>query len=227
MAFSASLFRTKTVHTEDAFCPRSAIQAEQPPNIIDCIPVAGYEAALITNALFLLVLFVFNPLTCKGNWIKAILFYSLLLYNMILAIFLVVDTQHFVSALLLAYVVTFLVLWTADRIRLSCAVGSVLPFVDMRSSYIRVDNGNSSVVVPMNHTKHWFIRNFEQSCHCENCFYIHSSSYVECTFISRLKKSILVSVCDFSLGGNVSTVFVPSSDKTVPLHIIAPSKLYV
>lgn len=239
MAFSVSFFRSQTVHPHDELCPMSAVKSvdsfrsadfsktADSTSVIDCIPVAGYEALLFTNAFFLLVLFVFNPLTCKGNWLKAILFYSLLLYNLILAIFLVIDTQHFVSALLLTYVITFLVLWLIDRIRLSFAIRTILPFVDMRSSFLRVNNGTSSVVIPLNHTKPWFIRNFEQCCHCENCFYVHSATYIECTLTSRLKKFTLVSVCDFSLGGKISTVFVPNSHDSVPLHIIAPTKLYV
>nr|WDQ26966.1 MAG: hypothetical protein MPKEOOLM_00006 [Merbecovirus sp. PaGB01] len=216
MAFSPSIF--KPIELISAFDTESA------PNVVlTCVPTVGYTVALAVNACLVPLLLCLKQDTCRGSILKTLVLYGLMFYNFVLSVILVNGTSVPLGGCLLAFVILLSLLWFADRIRFCFMLKSCLPLIDMRSNFVRVNTTTSQVVVAVNQAKPCFIKNFDQHCRCSRCFYVHSATYLECTFISRFQKQILVSVTDFSLGGNLSTVFVPATRDTVPLHIIAPS----
>lgn len=220
MAFSPSIF--KPVELVSAFSTENT-----PKVLLTCVPTVGYSAALAVNACLIPLLLCLNQDTCRGSIVKTLVLYGLMLYNFVLSVILVNGTSAPLGGCLLAFVLFLSIIWTIDRIRFCLMLKSCLPLIDMRSNFVRVNTTTSQVVVAVNQTKPCFIKNFDQHCRCARCFYVHSSTYLECTFISRFQKITLVAVTDFSLGGNLSTVFVPATRDTVPLHIIAPSVLSV
>nr|AUM60028.1 ORF5 protein [Middle East respiratory syndrome-related coronavirus] len=227
MAYSLSIFRPPNLVPAFAEELHGGEVDIQPQVLFTCVPTVGYSAALAVNACLIPFLLCLNQDTCRNSVIKTLTLYGLMLYNFVLAAILVSSTFVPLGSCLLTFVIVLSILWFVDRIRFCLILKSFLPLIDMRSHFVRVSTCSSQGIVAVNSTKPCFIRNFDQRCRCSRCFYVHSAIYIECTFISRFEKVILVSVTDFSLGGKSSTVFVPATRDTVPLHIIAPSVLTV
>nr|ATQ39397.1 ORF5 protein [Middle East respiratory syndrome-related coronavirus] len=224
MAFSAALFKPVQL------VPVSPVDHGVESNdsvVFTYIPAGGYVAALAVNVCLIPLLLLLRQDTCRRSICRTLVLYLLVLYNLLLAIILVNGIHYPTGGFLIAFLVILIILWFVDRIRFCLMLGSYIPLFDMRSHFIRVSTVSSHGMVPVTQTKPVFIRNFDQRCRCARCFYLHSSTYIECTYISRFSKVSLVSVADFSLNGNVSTVFVPATRDSVPLHIIAPSVLSV
>nr|AVV62530.1 ORF5 [Middle East respiratory syndrome-related coronavirus]WCC62930.1 ORF5 protein [Bat Coronavirus HlHI19] len=227
MAFSMSLFRP--IQLVPAF-PETEVASysdQQPSVLFTCIPTVGYSAALAVNVCLIPLMLCLNQDTCVRSMIKTIVLYCLMFYNFVLSAVLVNGTHTPLGSCLLTYVVVLSILWFIDRIRFCLILKSFIPLVDMRSHFIRVSTCSSKGLVAVNNSKPYFIKNFEQQCRCSRCFYVHSVSYIECTYITRFSKVHLVSVTEFTLNNHHSTVFVPASRDPVPLHIIAPSVLTV
>nr|WCC62938.1 ORF5 protein [Bat Coronavirus MrGD19] len=227
MAFSMSLFRP--IQLVPAF-PETEVASysdQQPSVLFTCIPTVGYSAALAVNVCLIPLMLCLNQDTCVRSMIKTIVLYCLMFYNFVLSAVLVNGTHTPLGSCLLTYVVVLSILWFIDRIRFCLILKSFIPLVDMRSHFIRVSTCSSKGLVAVNNSKPYFIKNFEQQCRCSRCFYVHSVSYIECTYITRFSKVHLVSVTEFTLNNYHSTVFVPASRDSVPLHIIAPSVLTV
>nr|ASL68957.1 hypothetical protein [Hypsugo bat coronavirus HKU25]AWH65947.1 ORF5 [Middle East respiratory syndrome-related coronavirus] len=229
MAFSISLFRPiELVSAFPSAIAESASRAiEQPQVILSCISTTGYSAALAVNACLIPLILCLNQDTCMRSIAKTLVLYGLMFYNFVLSAVLVSGTHVPLGSCLLTFVVVLSILWFIDRIRFCFILRSYIPLIDMRSHFIRVNTCASQGLVAINNSKPYFIKNFEQQCRCSRCFYVHSVSYIECTYISRFSKLQLVSVTQFSLNNHTSTVFVPSTRDSVPLHIIAPSVLTV
>nr|WDE20344.1 orf5 protein [Betacoronavirus sp.] len=225
MAYSMSLFRPVNLLKQDEL--HGGEVDVKPQILFTCIPTVGYTAALAVNVCLIPLLLSLSQDTCRSSILKTLVLYGLMVYNFVLAAILVSDTYVPLGSALLTFVVVLSILWLIDRIRFCLMLKSLLPLIDMRSHFIRVTTCASHGLVAVNNNKPWFIKNFEQQCRCSRCFYVHSASYIECTFISRFNKVTLVSVTNFSLNGHHSTVFVPATRDTVPLHIIAPSVLTV
>nr|WCC62922.1 ORF5 protein [Bat Coronavirus EsJX20] len=227
MAFSMSLFRP--IQLVPAF-PETEVASysdQQPSVLFTCIPTVGYSAALAVNVCLIPLMLCLNQDTCVRSMVKTIVLYCLMFYNFVLSAVLVNGTHTPLGSCLLTYVVVLSILWFIDRIRFCLMLKSFIPLVDMRSHFIRVSTCSSKGLVAVNNSKPYFIKNFEQQCRCTRCFYVHSVSYIECTYITRFSKVHLVSVTEFTLNNHHSTVFVPASRDSVPLHIIAPSVLTV
>ncbi|ARJ34230.1 ORF5 protein [Bat coronavirus] len=225
MAFSLALF--KPISLVPAFPEAHGGEPAQFANVFTCIPTVGYIAALTVNVCILPLLLLIPQDTCRRSIFKTSILYGLFVYNFILAITLINGVYTPTGGTLVAFLVVLMITWLADRVRFCLLLRSYIPLFDMRSHFIRVSTVSSYGMVPVNQTKPLFIRNFDQRCRCSRCFYVHSSHYLECTYISRFTKVSLVAVTDFSLNGITSTVFVPSTRDSVPLHIIAPSVLSV
>nr|WCC63373.1 ORF5 protein [Bat Coronavirus PaGD17] len=223
MAFQPSLFQPVVIQKETHGGEPNGID-----DVIACIPLTGYVAALVVNACFYPLLCCLPYSSCRASLCKTLVLYVLMLYNFILSCILVQDTQQPVGICLMVYCIILMAVWTIDRVRFCLMIRSLRPLIDMRSNFIRVNTVAGGVVIPVNYSKPWFVKNFNQRCRCTNCFFAHSATYLECTFISRFSKTTLVSISDFQLNGSHSTVFVPfNSRDSVPLHIIAPSVLTV
>lgn len=200
---------------------------QQPLTVFTCIPTVGYSAALAVNVCLIPLILCLNQDTCMRSIIKTLILYGLMLYNFVLSAILVNGTHLPLGSCLLTFVVVLSVLWFLDRIRFCLILRSFIPLIDMRSHFVRVSTCSSQGLVAVNNSKPYFLKNFDQHCRCSRCFYVHSVAYIECTFITRFSKTQLVSVTEFSLDNHRSTVFVPASRDSVPLHIIAPSVLTV
>nr|AVV62541.1 ORF5 [Middle East respiratory syndrome-related coronavirus] len=227
MAFSLSLFRP--IQLVPAF-PEAEVASDSdslPSVPFTCISTVGYSAALAVNVCLIPLMLCLNQDTCVRSMVKTIVLYCLMFYNFVLSAMLVNGTHTPLGTCLLIFVVVLSILWFVDRIRFCLLLKSFIPLIDMRSSFIRVSTCSSKGLVAVNNSKPYFLKNFDQQCHCSRCFYVHSVSYIECTYITRFSKTQLVSLAEFSLNNHHSTVFVPASRDSVPLHIIAPSVLTV
>nr|BDD37136.1 ORF5 [Merbecovirus sp.]BDI08841.1 ORF5 [Merbecovirus sp.] len=223
MAFSMSLFNPIQLVSAEV-----ASDSDSKPVVsLTCISTVGYSAALAVNVCLIPLMLCLNQDTCVRSMVKTLVLYSLMFYNFVLSAILVNGTHLPLGICLLTFVVLLSILWFLDRIRFCLILKSFIPLIDMRSHFIRVSTCSSKGIIAVNNSKPYFIKNFEQQCRCSRCFYVHSVSYIECTYITRFSKVQLVSVTEFSLNNHHSTVFVPASRDSVPLHIIAPSVLTV
>nr|QRN68036.1 orf5 protein [Betacoronavirus Erinaceus] len=225
MAYTLSLFKpvqaSLTSHNQRSV----AYNVERSPTSLTCIPIQAYTALLAVNACIFPLLLSLKCDTCRSSMIKTFAVYLLMFYNFIIATVLTSSNNTTLGTPILVFIVVVSIIWLMDRIRFCLMLKTLLPLVDMRSHFIRVSTCTSYTVVAVSQSRPYFIKNFEQTCTCPKCCFIHSINFLECTFYSRFNKVSLVSAAEFSVADNISTVYAPQSRGAVPLHIIAPSVL--
>nr|QRN68104.1 orf5 protein [Betacoronavirus Erinaceus] len=222
MAYTLSLFRAVVV---EQHVKSVAHNVERSTTILTCIPIQAYTALLAVNACIFPLLLSLRCDTCRSSVVKTFAVYLLMFYNFIIATVLTSSNNTTLGVPILVFIVVVSIIWLMDRIRFCLMLRTLLPLVDMRSHFIRVSTCTSHTVVAVSHSRPYFIKNFEQICICPKCCFIHSINFLECTFYSRFNKISLVSVAEFIVADNISTVYAPQTRGAVPLHIIAPSVL--
>nr|QOQ34385.1 hypothetical protein [Erinaceus amurensis coronavirus] len=224
MAFSLSLFKPLVLTT---YVRNSGLQLSENHNqvALACVPITAYIALLAVNACILPLLLSLKCDTCRSSIVKTLAVYLLMFYNFIIATVLTSGVQTTLGTPILVFIVVVSIIWLVDRIRFCFSLHTLLPLIDMRSHFIRVSTCTSNTVIAVSYSMPYFIKNFEQTCVCSKCCFIHSVNFIECKFISRFNKISLVSVAEFNVAGNISTVYIPQTRGAVPIHIIAPSVL--